>query len=50
MNGMMIGVRLDGMKVVVKLMTISASSFSLGSFDIGGMSCPKRFERVKMNP
>ena len=49
MNGMMTGVRLDGMRVGIKLVTTPQASLSLGSFDLGVMSSPKRFDWVKMN-
>ena len=49
MNGMMTGDLLDGMKVWKQTFDNSAGSFSLGSFDLGAMSCPKRFKGVKMN-
>ena len=49
MNGMMTGARLDGRKVGKQTNDNSASSLSLGSFDLGAMSSPKRFEWVKMN-
>ena len=49
MNGMMTGQRLDGKKVVRKTCDNSASPLSLGSFDLGAMSSPKRFEWAKMN-
>ena len=48
-NGMMTGDLLDGTMVGNKRVTPSASSFSLGFFDLGARSSPKRFERVKMN-
>ena len=48
MNGMMTGVRLDGTKVGNKRMTIPEAHFSLGGFDLGAMSSPKRFAWVKM--
>ena len=44
---MMLGVRLDGMKV--GNYDTSASSLSLGSFDFGARSCPNRFGWAKMN-
>ena len=48
-NGMMIGARLDCMKIGSKPFYNSASSLSLGSFDLGAMSSPKRFELAKMD-
>ena len=49
MNGMMTGAWLDGMKVENKTMTTQQAHFSLGSFDVGAMSSPKRFARVTFN-
>ena len=47
--GMMTGSRLAGMKVWGETCDTSASSLSLGSFDLCAVSSPKRSERVKMN-
>ena len=46
---MMVGAQLGGMKVGKETYDNSASSFSLGSFDLGALSSPKRFQWVKMN-
>ena len=48
MNGMLTGVRLDGMNVG-RTYGNFANSFSLGSFDLGAMSSSKRFEWVTAN-
>ena len=48
-NGMMTGTRLAGMNVGNKTNDHSASSLSLGCFDLGATSSPKRFGWVKMN-
>ena len=50
MNGMMIGVRLDGIEGWDQTCDDSTSSLSLGSFDLGVMSSPKRFDWVKNEP
>ena len=53
MNGMMLGVRLDGTKVGTKLMTIPQPHLHLQVLilvlDVSAMSSPKQFECVKMN-
>ena len=49
MNGMTIGVLLDGTKVGNKRTTLQKAHFQLRSFDLGAMTSPKQFEWVKMN-
>ena len=49
MNGMTIGVLLDGTNVGNKRMTLPQGYFSLVGWDVSATSSPKRFEWVKMN-